>query len=276
MTEPVFTFDGEDPRMVEAHKAAQKSFKYFWRELSWERRRIIPGLGVAMIKLPFTDGDRTDGNPPYEQMWCDDVGFDGEFLSGILANAPNWLTSVKVGDSVRVPFTHLSDWMMTSDGAAYGGHTVNLMRSSMDKAERKAHDQAWGLEFGDPDQVRTEVVRRTKKKQGFLSRLFGPKPIEEPVADSTAGFRDHPMCTNMLEKIETQLQEDPSIATSTDEHGWIQLHSEALAGNLGVCHLLLKYGAKLDAQTPDGKVAAALARSIGWDVVASSLSGPRG
>src|ERR687891_2755598 len=54
MSEPVFMFDGEDPEMREACEAAQRSFKYFWRELSWEQRRIVPGLDMAMVKLPFT------------------------------------------------------------------------------------------------------------------------------------------------------------------------------------------------------------------------------
>src|SRR5688572_26075672 len=69
MSEPVFNFDDRDPAMQLAYDAAQRTFKYFWRELSWERRRIVPGLDMAMVKLPFTDGPRTDGNAEYEHMW---------------------------------------------------------------------------------------------------------------------------------------------------------------------------------------------------------------
>src|SRR5215207_6522567 len=100
MSEPIFNFDDDNPSMQSAYEAAQQSFKYFWRELSWERRRIVPGLDMAMVKLPFTDGPRGDGNAEYEQMWIGDVEFDGETLSGQLLNAPNWLTSVHEGDTV--------------------------------------------------------------------------------------------------------------------------------------------------------------------------------
>jgi len=40
-------FDGDDPAMQQAYEAAQQSFKYFWRELSWEQRRIVPGVDMA-------------------------------------------------------------------------------------------------------------------------------------------------------------------------------------------------------------------------------------
>ena len=59
-------FDERAPEMQQAYQAARASFRRFWRELSWERRRIVPGLEMAMVKLPFTDGPRTDGNTEFE------------------------------------------------------------------------------------------------------------------------------------------------------------------------------------------------------------------
>lgn len=89
MSEPVFMFDGQDPHMQQAYEAAQRSFKFFWRELSWERRRIVPGLDLAVIKVPFTDGPRTDGRPAFEHMWVDNIDYDGNRLRGTLLNSPN-------------------------------------------------------------------------------------------------------------------------------------------------------------------------------------------
>lgn len=122
MSETVFPFNSDDPAMQEACAAAQRSFKFFWRELSWERRRIVPALGMAAIKLPFTDGPRSDGNGEFEMMWVGEVDFDGITLTGSLLNSPNWLTSVKQGDVASSHFSYLNDWMMTSRGKAYGGH----------------------------------------------------------------------------------------------------------------------------------------------------------
>jgi uncharacterized protein YegJ (DUF2314 family) len=268
MTEPVFMFDERDPEMQQAYLAAQSSFRYFWRELSWERRRIVPGLDMAMVKVPFTDGPRTDGNPDFEQMWVGDVGFDGDSISGHLLNSPNWLTSVHQGNAVSAPFTHLTDWLMTVDGRAYGGFTVNLIRSRMSRQERDQHDQAWGLDFGDPADIRVEIQRESKPKAGLISGLFGSRPQPSAVPES---FRDHPMCVNMVPKIQAQLQADPSVAKTIDADGWSILHHEALAGNLGVVTLLMAFGADPAARTPSGYTAADLARKIGWPEIADFI-----
>jgi uncharacterized protein YegJ (DUF2314 family) len=213
MSEAVFMFDGQDEAMQQASEDARQTFKFFWRELSWERRRIVPGLDMAMIKLPFTDGPRTDGRPDYEVMWVGEVDFDGETLSGQLCNSPNWLASVREGDGVQVPFAQLADWMMVADGHAYGGFTVNQMRAQMNRAERQQHDAAWGLKFGDPADIRVEIDLTGRSRGGLLSGLFGRK---RQAADSPDGFKDHPMCINMIESIREQLQADASVAHQVD------------------------------------------------------------
>jgi uncharacterized protein YegJ (DUF2314 family) len=270
MSESIFMHDGHDPSMKQACETARQSFKYFWRELSWERRRIVPGLDMSMVKWPFSDGARSDGRPEHEQMWVGEVDYDGEMLSGKLLNTPNWLSSVQEGDSVRAPLSHLSDWMMTVNGRAYGGFTVNLIRAKMGGKERKQHDDAWGLDFGDPAEVRLEIARENKPKIGFLSGLFGSGKKNVNLFDD---FRDHPMCVNMLSKIEEQLKGNSTIAHTADGAGWTLLHKEALAGNLGVVRLLVGYGSDVTARTQSGQTASELARGIGWQEIAKYLDG---
>src|SRR4051794_21997877 len=110
----VFLHDAADPDMQRARDAARRTFRYFWRELAWERRRIIPGLNVACVKAPFSDGDRSPpgrDRPAVEEMWISDVDFDGRAVTGKLVNHPNWLTSIREGDAVRLPLDRISDWM---------------------------------------------------------------------------------------------------------------------------------------------------------------------
>lgn len=270
MSEPIFLFDAKDPAMQQAYRAAQDSFRHFWRELSWERRRIVPGLEMTMVKLPFTDGPRTDGKSEFEHMWIGDVGFDGDSVSGTLLNSPNWLTSVSEGDAVSVPFGHLTDWMMTAEGRAYGGFTVNQMRSRMSRRERAEHDQAWGLDFGDPADVQVEIRRQAQSKGGILAALFGRGSRSQAAPE---GFRDHPMCVNMLPSIEAQLQADRSLAGALGDDGWTWLHQEALSGNLGVVKLLVSHGADCAVRTPNGHTAAELAQKIGWTDISDYLNG---
>src|SRR5262249_51459333 len=146
----VFRFDGSDPAMQAAYRNARSTFRYFWRELSWEYRRIVPGLGLSAVKAPFSDEDGGE----VEQMWVGEIDFDGESVHGTLLNAPTHLRSGEKGDRVSIPLAEISDWMYSIDDEVYGGYTVNLMRSRMKPRERREHDEAWGLNFGDPTKVR--------------------------------------------------------------------------------------------------------------------------
>src|SRR3954463_6492511 len=104
MSEPqpsrVFLFDNSDPEMQRAYERARATFRYFWREVAWERRRIVPALDLACVKAPFFDerARRAEGIPEAEQMWLGEVDFDGRFVTGTLLNSPRWLKTVKEGD----------------------------------------------------------------------------------------------------------------------------------------------------------------------------------
>ena len=266
---PVFLFDNSDPEMQAAYERARATFRYFWREMAWERRRIVPALTLGAVKAPFSDGpdaERDDDNPGVEHMWMNDVDFDGRTVSGTLLNQPNWIKSVSAGDSVEVPLSHISDWMYAIGEDVYGAHSVNLLRSRMNPRERKEHDAAWGLNFGDPQKVR--IVPQEKKSGGFLKSLFGGKSNE--AVDGPIG--EHPMSINMAEVLPNELKENPELLNSADEKGWTVLHVEALAGSAPTVKVLLEHGADRNARTADGRTPLQLAQSLGWEDVIALLS----
>jgi uncharacterized protein YegJ (DUF2314 family) len=69
MSSPIYYF--AEAETAAAAERARASFKYFWRELSWERRRIVPGFDNACVKVAFADRGAV------EHMWICDVDFDG-------------------------------------------------------------------------------------------------------------------------------------------------------------------------------------------------------
>jgi uncharacterized protein YegJ (DUF2314 family) len=249
---PVFFFDNDDPEMQRAYEQARATFRYFWRELSWEQRRIVPGLDVACVKAPFTDGDPNtpSRSDQFEQMWVSDVNFDGRIVSGTLINSPNWLRSVKEGDHVRLPT--VTDWMYAIQGRVYGAFTVNLMRSRMDRRERAEHDAAWGLDFGDPRSI--EVI---------------PLAVKGRPADLNA---DHPMAINMRQSLAEHLQQDPRRVHERDDEGWTLLHRMSLAGSPASVEVLLNFGADPNAVTNHGLKPLQLAKSLGWNQVMQLLA----
>jgi len=261
---PIFWFDGDDPAMAESSRRARESFRYFWRELTWEYRRIIPGLDVASVKVVFTDPlpPGSDEKPVVEHMWVGEVTFDGRLVRGRLLNSPNNLNSVSEGDDVAVELERVGDWMYALSGRVYGAFTVNLIRSRMSKGERLAHDQAWGLDFGDPDDI--QLVPAWGAKPGVLGRLWGKAAVADPDAE-------HPMSVNMGPSLKEAIEQDRARLSERDEHGLTLLHHLALGGSADGVRIALELGADRAARTVHEQRAIDLARSMGWPRVVALL-----
>ena len=144
----------------------------------------------------------------------------------------------------------MSDWMFAVGGRAYGGFSVQAMRSRMQKGELKEHDKAWGLDFGDFNDIL--VVYEQKEHPENLA--------------------EHPMSENMREQFEQYVKEHPSIVTDADELGFTQLHHEALAGNLALITVLLANGADKNIRTKSGKRAIDFAENLGWKDIVKALA----
>ena len=81
---PIFKSPGEDAEMEQAAAKARQTFRFFWREMAWEQRRIVPGLELAAVKGAFSDPLEIRAENPggfeVEHMWLLEVDFDGRQL----------------------------------------------------------------------------------------------------------------------------------------------------------------------------------------------------
>lgn len=274
---PVFFSPGEDPKMVEASKKARQTFKYFWREIAWERRRIIPGLEVAAVKASLFDPPEVrkanPGGLEVEHMWLIDVDFDGRQVKGTLINTPHSLKTYQEGQQVKVTGKQIGDWMYVCMGEVCGGFTVDLMRSRMNATERKQHDQAWGHDFGDVGLVSLvpgSYLGNQAPKKGFFSRF--KKMPQQPQDYTKVAETEHPMSVNMRESFEQTLQENPEILEQTDDdHGFTFLHQLALAGSWDGVDVCLKSGADAKKKASNGMTAFDLAKCLAWKRVMGRL-----
>ncbi|TAJ11716.1 DUF2314 domain-containing protein [Marinilabiliaceae bacterium JC017] len=234
---------GDDAEMIKAYSKAQETFKYFWRELSWEFRRIVPALDLTCVKIAFRQETNEANAPIIEHMWINDIDFDGEIVSGTLINTPNELTNIKNGDFVQVPLSQVSDWLFSCKNKSYGGFTIQLLRSQMDDNARKGHDEAWGLDFGDFNDVL--VVYEQKEH---------PENLIE-----------HPMSVNMRDSLKDFIKSNPDELTNKDELGYTFLHRETIAGNKTSVEVLLESGVDLNTKTQSGKTALDFAKQLKWE-----------
>ncbi len=250
MSAKIFYASGEDQNMINAFLKAQQTFKFFWRELSWEYRRIIPALDLAYVKIAFSETPKGATETIVEHMWIDEIHFDGENITGLLLNEPNELTNIEEDAKVNVPLQQISDWLFVSEDKTYGGFTIQAMRAEMNTKEREAHDNAWGLNFGNYDDIL--VVRDEKTK---------PENLIE-----------HPMSTNMGDSLLEYIKENPNELNSKDDNGNTLLHRETIAGNKTSVEVLTKAGALVKEKNNYGKTALDYARMLDWAAIIPLLN----
>ncbi|WP_345464629.1 DUF2314 domain-containing protein [Nocardioides marinquilinus] len=231
----------DDPAIEVASRRARETFGYFWREVWWERRRIVGGLDLAAVKAAFVEGDAV------EHLWVVDVDFDGLTVTGTVVNEPLDLTGVRPGDRVDVELDEVEDWLFAVDGLAHGGFTIAAIRAGLGRLARRRHDRAWGLRF--PDEV-----------------LLVHGQSADP-----ARLDDHPLCLASRADLAATLQVDRSLAMERDEDGFTLLHREAIAGDAPLVVLLLAFGADPAARSPRGLTAEEHAERLGWTRVVEAM-----
>ncbi len=136
----------------------------------------------------------------------------------------------------------------------------------MSKRQRLEHDDAWGLDFGDPHDV--EIFCKDKSKKSILSRF---KKDGRDSDDEMLNL-EHPMCINGADSLRQQLEESVDLLEYRDDSGNSMLHSEALAGNSLIVKILLDFGADPNLKNKNGQTPQNLARLMKWDNVVRELA----
>jgi uncharacterized protein YegJ (DUF2314 family) len=251
----VFQSPSNDSAMENVAKEARSNFKFFWREMTWEFRRIVPAMEIACVKVRFTEGETT------EYLWANVLNFDGNNLSIEILNSPNNLKEINANDEVTIPLEQLYDWLYGLSGEVFGGYTINLMRSRMSMQERKSHDGAWGLNFGDPKVV--EVVPKEwllAGKKGVLKKAEYQEPNDV----------EHPMALNMVQGFkEGKFGEE--VMSYVDDYGKTTLHDMALGGAAQMVEYLLSKGMDKNITDKNGNTPLSLSNKIGWENVSRIL-----
>ncbi|MCU4423399.1 MULTISPECIES: YegJ family protein [Acinetobacter] len=236
--------------MILAFDKAVSTFKYFWRELYWEYRRIIPALELAYVKCAFIQENLEDKNQPLiEYMWIDQIGFDGSTISGTLLNEPYIIDNVQAGETVSLQFDSIVDWMFLSNGTVHGGFTIQEYRKTLNAVDRKEYDEAWGIDFGNPDEI-------------FL--VYDQKDCPE-------NLDEHPMCKNILDQFINIINTDPRIITEKDESGNQLLHREVLAGNYLFVREILSSNVNKLVMNNQSMTPLDLAHKMGWNNIVNLL-----
>ena len=121
----------DNQEMAEAVQGARKTLDKFISAV----RSPKSNQSRFSVKKPFIEGDKV------EQLWVNEVSFDGRIFRGKVDNKPVDLKGVKLGDEVTVSPEEISDWMFVQKGRLVGGYTVRSMCRDMSPAQKKQFEK---------------------------------------------------------------------------------------------------------------------------------------
>jgi uncharacterized protein YegJ (DUF2314 family) len=70
-----------------------------------------------------------------EHFWVTDLRRDNGKVYGKIANDPEFVTSVKIGQEIEIPEEDISDWMYVRNDKMIGNYTLRALFKKMPKAE---------------------------------------------------------------------------------------------------------------------------------------------
>ncbi|NLG27947.1 MAG: DUF2314 domain-containing protein [Chloroflexi bacterium] len=87
----------------------------------------------------------------HEDLWVENVSYDGEAFTGTLASAPTLWDGAALGETVTTPAADVLDWMIVEETRIVGAYTVRLQRERMTLRERIDFSRQLGLPIVDPE-----------------------------------------------------------------------------------------------------------------------------
>jgi uncharacterized protein YegJ (DUF2314 family) len=101
-----------------------------------------PPKGASGFRLKVRVEDAGGG----EHLWIDPFEQTASGFSGIVANEPDYLRSVSIGDKITFQREDISDWGYVQDGKQKGSFTVCALFKHMTKEEADRYRQDYGFE----------------------------------------------------------------------------------------------------------------------------------
>lgn len=87
------------------------------------------------LKVRFAYGENNG-----EHIWLKDITKNQEQYVGIVNNEPEYISNLKLNDTIKINQRDISDWMYLDNDILTGGFTIRLFRERMTEVERAEHD----------------------------------------------------------------------------------------------------------------------------------------
>lgn len=136
----IATVTNTDAEMNAAIARARETLPEF------ERRLSSPPATQSYIGIKAAFGYGVDSA---EHMWIKNIAVVDGGYEGTLVSAPQYVSSLQVGQRVIVRRDQVSDWLAVSDGVLVGGYTMRVIRKRLSPAEQREFDEMVGYRIVD-------------------------------------------------------------------------------------------------------------------------------
>ncbi|WP_082960111.1 YegJ family protein [Maribacter hydrothermalis] len=133
----VYNVEDDNAKMNQAMEAAKNSVQEFQDALLSDN----PNFEFFAIKQKFEAIEGT------EHIWIQDIQLVDTDFMGIVANEPVYAQKVKLGDTISIDRSNISDWMYYDEGKVVGGYTIRVIRDELSPEEQAQFDDENGLIF---------------------------------------------------------------------------------------------------------------------------------
>ncbi len=135
----LYKAEGDDKELNNAINEAKQNIGIFESALNSNNENLY-GFCIKMRFLTETGG---------EHIWLCDVFSKKNKLYGIIDNVPVSRTDLKLGDTIEIPKSEISDWMFINkkDSITTGGYTIKVIRNRFTKEEQKIMQKESGIKF---------------------------------------------------------------------------------------------------------------------------------
>jgi len=114
-----------DPKMLAAIAKARETLPQFWAEFDHPQ----PGENNFCLKVMVRDGKEV------EHFWVEKLERKDWKTFGSIANDPDLVHNVKMGDRIEIPEPDISDWFYMRDGKMVGNYTLRVLFDHMPASE---------------------------------------------------------------------------------------------------------------------------------------------
>ncbi|MFI8378671.1 DUF2314 domain-containing protein [Leeuwenhoekiella sp. NPDC079379] len=133
----IYSVNDADTAMNDAIKKANKNFEHFEKAIASKK----PKYEYFSIKQRF---DISTGG---EHIWIQDIKIKNGNYIGVVGNEPVNTNEVRLGETITIDKSKISDWMFFDNGIAQGAYTIKVLRDQMTEEERAIFDSETGLIF---------------------------------------------------------------------------------------------------------------------------------